>query len=41
MDRIEAKAASSTVLDLEGRPLRLEAIWAKRTAVLVFVRHFG
>ena len=41
MDRIEAKAASSTVLDLEGRPLRLGAIWAERTAVLVFVRHFG
>jgi hypothetical protein len=41
MDRINAEAAISTVLDLEGRPLSLGVLWAERTAVLVFVRHFG
>ena len=41
MDRIDAEAANSTVLDLEGTPLPLGALWAGRTAVLVFVRHFG
>ncbi len=41
MARIGSKAASSTVLDLEGRALPLSALWAKRTAVLAFVRHFG
>jgi hypothetical protein len=41
MDHIDAEAASSKVLDLEGRPLPLGVLWAERTAVLVFVRHFG
>jgi hypothetical protein len=41
MDRIDDAAARATVLDLEGRPVPLEALWAERTAVLVFVRHFG
>lgn len=30
-----------TVLDLEGRPVRLGDLWKDRRAVLVFVRHFG
>jgi AhpC/TSA antioxidant enzyme len=29
------------VFDPEGRAVRLGALWADRTAVLVFVRHFG
>ena len=30
-----------TVFDPDGREIRLEQLWAERTAVLVFVRHFG
>ena len=30
-----------TVLDLEGRPVRVGDLWKERRAVLVFVRHFG
>ena len=41
MDPINAEAANSTVLDLKGRPFPLGELWADRTAVLVFVRHFG
>jgi len=29
------------VFDLEGREVRLGQLWADRTVVLVFVRHFG
>lgn len=31
----------STVLDPDGREVRLGQLWAERPAVLVFVRHFG
>ncbi len=27
--------------DLEGRPIRLGALWEARPVVLVFLRHFG
>lgn len=30
-----------TVFDPDGREIRLGQLWAERTAVLVFVRHFG
>ena len=30
-----------TVLDERGAPVRLETLWRTRSAVLVFVRHFG
>ena len=29
------------VLNQQGQPLKLATLWSKRTAVLVFVRHFG
>jgi len=33
--------ATMTVLDGERRPVVLGTLWKDRTAVLVFVRHFG
>jgi hypothetical protein len=30
-----------TVLDLEGRQVRLASLWAERRVVLAFLRHFG
>lgn len=33
--------AKLTVLDEQSRAIPLETLWAERTAVLVFVRHFG
>jgi hypothetical protein len=30
-----------TVLDLDGQPHPLSELWAERTAVLVFLRHYG
>lgn len=30
-----------SVLDTDGRPVRFAELWAERTAVLLFVRHFG
>ena len=30
-----------TALNLEGKPVRLGSLWAKKPAVLVFLRHFG
>ncbi|HEY6100689.1 MAG TPA: hypothetical protein VIW03_14725 [Anaeromyxobacter sp.] len=41
MERIDARAASATVLDVEGNAHPLAALWGERTALLVFVRHFG
>ena len=29
------------VLDLSGAPYRLGEAWSERTAVLLFIRHFG
>lgn len=29
------------VLDPEGRQVRLGDLWAKKTVVLAFIRHFG
>jgi hypothetical protein len=33
--------ANLTVLDESGQPVELGTFWRERTAVLVFVRHFG
>ena len=33
--------ADITALDLQGDAVRLGDLWQDRTAVLVFVRHFG
>ena len=33
--------AKLTVLDERGEPVELATLWRDRTAVLVFVRHFG
>jgi hypothetical protein len=30
-----------TVLDVEGRPLRLGDVWRDRAAVAVWLRHYG
>ncbi len=30
-----------TVLDTEGRPVRLGPLWDEKPLVLVFVRHYG
>lgn len=36
-----SKLADVTVLDTDGATVRLGEAWRERTAVLVFVRHFG
>lgn len=37
-----AKAlGEATVLDIDGKVLKLGEAWAKKPALLVFVRHFG
>jgi peroxiredoxin len=36
-----AELARMTVLDAASTPIELGALWRDRTAVLVFVRHFG
>ncbi len=41
MERISRKAAEARVLDLDGREHPLRSLWARRAAVLLFVRHFG
>jgi len=40
MESLEAFGAR-TVLDASGTPVRLDTLWSRRPAVLVFVRHFG
>lgn len=41
MDRITDLAAHAVIRDLDGREHELEALWAERPVVLVFLRHFG
>jgi hypothetical protein len=38
---VEPAAAAAEVEDVEGRKVRLDSLWRTRTAVLVFLRHFG
>ena len=40
-DRVDAELAKVEVSDLEGRPVRLGDLWKGRTALLVWLRHFG
>ena len=35
------RLAQVRVLDPRGEPVRLGALWRERTAVLVFLRHYG
>lgn len=41
MDRIDDATGSLLVRDLDGHEHELRELWCDRTAVLVFVRHFG
>ena len=41
MDRVPVELESLQVVDAEGRRVRLGDTWARRPAVLAFVRHFG
>jgi hypothetical protein len=36
-----AALAASTLLDLEGRPVRTGELWADRPALAVWLRHYG
>ena len=38
---VVARLKEMEVLDEYGAPVRLGNLWRDRTAVLVFVRHFG
>jgi hypothetical protein len=40
-ERVDPAAAAVLIRDLDGRELPLRETWNRRTAVLVFVRHFG
>lgn len=40
MDVVE-RLRDTRVLDLEGGEIRLGDLWAERTVVLVFLRHYG
>jgi hypothetical protein len=39
--RVAEAAAAARVTDLDGGPHALRELWQDRTAVLVFLRHFG
>ena len=41
MEQISEAAATARIRDLDGREHELQAHWAERPAVLVFLRHFG
>ncbi len=40
-DPAAARLAPLSLLDDEGRPVRLGDLWAKRAVVLAFLRHYG
>ena len=40
MDVVE-RLRDTRVLDLDGGEVRLGDLWAERTVVLVFLRHYG
>ena len=40
-DAVVERLKKMEVLDEYGAPVRLGNLWQDRTAVLVFVRHFG
>jgi len=41
VQRVDEQAAACLIRDLDGREVALGSTWRHRTAVLVFVRHFG
>lgn len=41
MQHVDPQAAACIIRDLDGREITLGSTWRDRTAVLVFVRHFG
>jgi hypothetical protein len=40
-ESVPEEAAGALVRDLDGNAHALRELWAERTAVLVFLRHFG
>ncbi len=40
MDVVD-RLRDASILDLDGNEVRLGELWAERTVVLVFVRHYG
>jgi hypothetical protein len=36
-----AELSNCTVLDLDGQVVAMPALWAERTRVLVWLRHYG
>ena len=41
MEKVSALLGQIEMLDEQGAKVPLRAAWAQRTAVLVFLRHFG
>jgi hypothetical protein len=41
MHPVAQALAPLTVLDLSGQPVAMGSLWAERTRVLVWLRHFG
>jgi len=39
--RLSDRLADIQVQDIQGAPFRLGDAWRERTAVLLFIRHFG
>jgi len=40
-ESVSPEAAAVEVENLDGRRVRLDALWKARAVVLVFLRHFG
>lgn len=40
-ERLSDAARDATLLDLDGNEVAMRALWEEKTAVLVFLRHFG
>jgi hypothetical protein len=41
MDHVTDELARAEVLDVDGKPHRLDEFWRARPALILFVRHFG
>jgi hypothetical protein len=39
--RVSTRLSGLELSDWQGKRVRLGALWRERTAVLVFIRHFG
>ena len=40
-DTYATRLADLTLPDVDGKPVRLGALWADRPAIVVFLRHYG